>query len=52
MKPNFTGILVSYFVSEFAQIDERILHGLRRHRQQLNHLIDGWHVSSLICMSV
>jgi len=52
MKPNFTGILASYFVSEFVQIDERILHGLRRHCQQLSHLIDGWRMSSLICMSV
>jgi len=41
MKPIFTGILVGYFVSEFAQIGERILHDLRRLCQLLNHLIDG-----------
>src|SRR6218665_2356059 len=52
MKPNFTGILVSYSVSEFVQIDERILHGLRRHFQQLNHLIDGGRGSSVVWMSV
>jgi len=46
MKAIFTGILVSYFVSEFVQIGERILHDLRWPCQQLNHFIDGWRVSS------
>jgi len=33
-------------------MEEGILYGLGRHCQQLNQLIDGWRVSSLICMSV